>query len=353
MKNKYKIIIQVLLLIIIKIVISNIFIIGVDQKGINKEVLDKISTKTYDELSLLMIEEDFSYFDKCYKYDENNDIYVLEKNDKELKIISSKILPLHYLIYDIKQGNNENIIKISKYDNVYNILKGSSENQRKKYLKDSKERINKLSEKTKKKLIIKDISLDYKRQGIDLDKNKNNYINKNIMLLLILSFLFTVLSINKETDNKENKLLYLVSILILLGTNKYITLILAIIYLLVLGIIYLLNKQRLKKEKLDKRLIKIEDNIVLNKIKITKLLNIYLFILLFINPIIIKRYTSYHIFASVKGENLSNNLLFIEFGIYNILIFIEIIINIILIIKLNRKEEKNNKKNKKGLSKKR
>ena len=78
MKNKNKIIIQVLLLILIKIVISNIFIIGVDQKGINKEVLDKISTKTYDELSLLMIEEDFSYFDKCYKYDENNDVYILD-----------------------------------------------------------------------------------------------------------------------------------------------------------------------------------------------------------------------------------------------------------------------------------
>ena len=351
MKDKYRIIGKIILLVLIKIVITNIFVIGVDQKGINKEVLDKISTKTYDELSLLMIEEDFSYFDKCYKYDEKKDVYVLEKNDKELKIISNKVLPLHYLIYDIKQGNNENIIKISKYDNVYNILKGSSENQRKKYLKESKERINKLSEKTKKKLIIKDISLDYKRQGIDLDKNKNNYINKNIMLLLILSFLFTVLSINKETDNKENKLLYLVSILILLGTN--ITLILAIIYLLVLGIIYLLNKQRVKKEKLNNKLIKIEDNIILNKIKITKLLNIYLFILLFINPIIIKRYVSYHLFTNLSGLEFSNYLILLEFGIYNILIFIQIIINILLIIKQNRKVEKKSNKKNKRLSKKR
>jgi len=353
MKDKYRIIGKIILLVLIKIIISNIFIIGVDQKGINKEVLDKISTKTYDELSLLMIEEDFSYFDKCYKYDEKNDVYVLEKNDKELKIISNKVLPLHYLIYDLKQGNNENIIKISKYDNVYNILKGSSENQRKKYLKDSKERVNKLNDKKKKELTIKDISLDYKRQGIDLDKNKNNYINKNIMLLLIISFIFTVLSINKETDNRENKLLYLVSILILLGTNKYITIILAIIYLLVLGLIYLLNKQRIKKEKLNNKLIKIEDNIVLNKIKITKLLNIYLFILLFINPIIIKRYTSYHIFTNLTGIDFSNYLILVEFGIYNILIFIQIIINILLIIKQNRKVEKKSNKKNKRLSKKR
>ena len=92
MKDKYRIIGKIILLVLIKIVISNILIIGVDQKGINKEVLDKISAKTYDELSLLMIEEDFSYFDKCYKYDENNDVYVLEKQSTPTgSIVNTKV----------------------------------------------------------------------------------------------------------------------------------------------------------------------------------------------------------------------------------------------------------------------
>ena len=67
------VIVQVLLLVLLKNSITDLYYTGFQNKGFNNKVIDKVTSKTYDKYTALMKSEDYEKFDKAYKYNKKND----------------------------------------------------------------------------------------------------------------------------------------------------------------------------------------------------------------------------------------------------------------------------------------
>lgn len=347
------VILQVIILIIMKNTITDLYYTGFQNKGFNNKILDKISAKTYDKYALLMNLEDFDIFDKAYKYNKKTDVYTLkDKYDKKQLIeISRKILPMHYLFYEGLQNGYKEVLDLTEYHNIYNVLNGLSDDQKNKLLKDARKKIAEYSDKEINELVIKETQLEYKNLGENINNIKENYVKKTIIKLILETIFLIGLSIINILNRKYNNtsfrkqeifqsiFLLTITFIYLYKIKIILTSILLIIYLIVLGCIKLLDKLRKQINSYNIELSKLEDLIDTNKHieKNYKIKWIYLIIILnIINLIIYNKYTTYHIFTGVDAYSMQLQLLYWFALVLNIFVFRGLFFYILEILKENR-----------------
>lgn len=346
-------IVQIVLLIIISLTISNIYNTGIENKGFKDLFFREITTETFDKLQLLMTSEDFNYYDSCYKFDKDKNIYVLKKtNKKELIRINKEVLPIHYLYYEALQTGNyeKNILGISAYKNMYNILKGLNEKQREVFLSTPKAKINKYSQNKIEQLCIKDLQVESKRIGNDINKTRDKYILNNIIIFIFSIIILIITSKKTSSNNKQdiliqNILLLSVSLIFIYIINKLVFIILFFIYSISYFLLYFTNKKRYQKESINEFLYKIEERLN-NQLFIKEYYKnkiIIPIIILVSNVIIYLAYTSYRLFSDIKPFVIANWIIILIFIIYS---FIEYISSIIIQID-NNKENRPKLKTKK------
>ena len=343
-------ILQVMLLVLLKNTITDLYYTGFKNKGFNNEILTTITAKTYDKYAALMNLEDFNDFDKAYKYDKEKDLYNLKRkyDKKKIKQITKEVVPMHYLFYQGLQTSSKEVLELTQYQNIYNVLAGLNNEQKNKILRDARNEIKKYSDKELKELIIKDTQLEYKNLGYDVNTIKTKYIRNSFIKLSILTLLLIVLSIiniliRKKTNNNYRKLeiaqdlLLLVLIFIYLFKIKIIlTVILLVIYFILIGCIKLLDNLRKQINTYNIELSKLEDLIdTKEKNYLIKWIIIPL-ILFILNIIIYNRYTTYHIFTGVDAYKFQMNLLYYFMILINIFIYRDFFFQLIEIAKENR-----------------
>lgn len=353
-------IIQIVLLVLLKNSITDLYYTGFQNKGFNNKVIDTITAKTYDKYASLMKLEDFDIFDKSYKYNKEKDLYTLKKkyDKKKIETITKEILPMHYLFYNGLQNSSKEVLEVTEYQNIYNVLAGLNDDQKNKILKNARAALKKYSNKELSELVIKDTQIEYKNLGYDINKIKNKYIKNTIIKISLLTVLLILLSIVNIIIRKKNKntrkieitqdiALLLITFIYLFNTKLILTIILVVIYLLLFGCIKILDNLRKQINTYNIELSKIEDLIDTNKHKeknnIIKwiIIPILLFI---INLIIFNRYTTYHIFTGVDAYTFQTNLLYYFILIINIFVFRGFFFQIIEIVKENRPAIKKEKK---------
>lgn len=355
------VIVQVLLLVLLKNYITDLYYTGFQNKGFNNKVIDKVTSKTYDKYTALMKSEDYEKFDKAYKYNKKNDTYTLKKKyDKdEIERITKEVLPMHYLFYQGLQNSSKEVLQVTEYQNIYNVLLGLNDDQKNKILKDARKELKTYSDKELSEYVIKDTQIEYKNLGYNINNIKNKYIINcfiKISSLTTLLILLNVINIitRKKTKSNFRKLEILQDIVLLLITFIYLfkvklvlTIILLVIYLLLFGCIKLLDNLRRQINTYNIELSKLEDLIDTNSQKEKNYLIKWVFIpliLLFLNIVIYNRYTTYHIFTGVVPYTFQLHLLYYFILIINIFVYRDLFFQAIEIAKENRPTIKKEKK---------
>lgn len=355
------VIIQVILLVLLKNSITDLYYTGFQNKGFNNKVIDKVTSRTYDKYAALMKSEDYEKFDKAYKYNKKKDIYTLKKkyDNEEIERITKEILPMHYLFYQGLQNSSKEVLQVTEYQNIYNVLAGLNDDQKNKILKDARKELNTYSDKELYELIIKDTQIEYKNLGYNINNIKSKYIANCFIKISLLTIILIVLSIiniftRKKTNNNHRKLEIIQDIVLLLITFIYLfkvklilTIILLVIYLLLFGCIKLLDNLRRQINTYNIELSKLEDLIDTNKHKEKNYLIKWVFIpliLAFLNIVLYNRYTTYHIFTGVVPYTFQLNLLYYFILIINIFVYRDLFFQAIEIVKENRPTIKKEKK---------
>ena len=355
------VIIQVILLVLLKNSITDLYYTGFQNKGFNNKVIDKVTSRTYDKYAALMKSEDYEKFDKAYKYNKKKDIYTLKKkyDNEEIERITKEILPMHYLFYQGLQNSSKEVLQVTEYQNIYNVLAGLNDDQKNKILKDARKELNTYSDKELYELIIKDTQIEYKNLGYNINNIKSKYIVNCFIKISLLTIILIVLSIiniftRKKTNNNHRKLEIIQDIVLLLITFIYLfkvklilTIILLVIYLLLFGCIKLLDNLRRQINTYNIELSKLEDLIDTNKHKEKNYLIKWVFIpliLAFLNIVLYNRYTTYHIFTGVVPYTFQLNLLYYFILIINIFVYRDLFFQAIEIVKENRPTIKKEKK---------
>ena len=347
------VIVQVLLVVLLKNSITDLYYTGFQNKGFDNKVIDKVTSKTYDKYTALMKSEDYEKFDKAYKYNKKNDTYTLKKKyDKdEIERITKEVLPMHYLFYQGLQNSSKEVLQVTEYQNIYNVLLGLNDDQKNKILKDARKELKTYSDKELSEYVIKDTQIEYKNLGYNINNIKNKYIINcfiKITSLTILLILLGVINIiiRKKTKNNFRKLEILQDFILLLITFIYLfkvklilSIILLVIYLLLFGCIKLLDNLRRQINTYNIELSKLEDLIDTNSQKEKNYLIKWVFIpliLLFLNIVIYNRYTTYHIFTGVVPYPFQLHLLYYFILIINIFVYRGLFFQAIEIAKENR-----------------
>ena len=355
------VIVQVLLLVLLKNSITDLYYTGFQNKGFNNKVIDKVTSKTYDKYTALMKSEDYEKFDKAYKYNKKNDTYTLKKKyDKdEIERITKEVLPMHYLFYQGLQNSSKEVLQVTEYQNIYNVLLELNDNQKNKILKDARKELKTYSDKELSEYVIKDTQIEYKNLGYNINNIKNKYIINCFIKISSLTTLLILLSviniiIRKKTKTNFRKLEILQDIVLLLITFIYLfkvklvlTIILLVIYLLLFGCIKLLDNLRRQINTYNIELSKLEDLIDTNSQKEKNYLIKWVIIpliLLFLNIVIYNRYTTYHIFTGVVPYTFQLQLLYYFILIINIFVYRDLFFQAIEIAKENRPTIKKEKK---------
>lgn len=355
------VIVQVLLLVLLKNYITDLYYTGFQNKGFNNKVIDKVTSKTYDKYTALMKSEDYEKFDKAYKYNKKNDTYTLKKKyDKdEIERITKEVLPMHYLFYQGLQNSSKEVLQVTEYQNIYNVLLGLNDDQKNKILKDARKELKTYSDKELSEYVIKDTQIEYKNLGYNINNIKNKYIINCFIKISSLTTLLILLSViniitRKKTKSNFRKLEILQDIVLLLITFIYLfkvklvlTIILLVIYLLLFGCIKLLDNLRRQINTYNIELSKLEDLIDTNSQKEKNYLIKWVFIpliLLFLNIVIYNRYTTYHIFTGVVPYTFQLHLLYYFILIINIFVYRDLFFQAIEIAKENRPTIKKEKK---------
>ena len=355
------VIVQVLLLVLLKNYITDLYYTGFQNKGFNNKVIDKVTSKTYDKYTALMKSEDYEKFDKAYKYNKKNDTYTLKKKyDKdEIERITKEVLPMHYLFYQGLQNSSKEVLQVTEYQNIYNVLLELNDNQKNKILKDARKELKTYSDKELSEYVIKDTQIEYKNLGYNINNIKNKYIINCFIKISSLTTLLILLSviniiIRKKTKTNFRKLEILQDIVLLLITFIYLfkvklvlTIILLVIYLLLFGCIKLLDNLRRQINTYNIELSKLEDLIDTNSQKEKNYLIKWVIIpliLLFLNIVIYNRYTTYHIFTGVVPYTFQLQLLYYFILIINIFVYRDLFFQAIEIAKENRPTIKKEKK---------
>lgn len=355
------VIVQVLLLVLLKNYITDLYYTGFQNKGFNNKVIDKVTSKTYDKYTALMKSEDYEKFDKAYKYNKKNDTYTLKKKyDKdEIERITKEVLPMHYLFYQGLQNSSKEVLQVTEYQNIYNVLLGLNDDQKNKILKDARKELKTYSDKELSEYVIKDTQIEYKNLGYNINNIKNKYIINCFIKISSLTTLLILLSViniitRKKTKTNFRKLEILQDIVLLLITFIYLfkvklvlTIILLVIYLLLFGCIKLLDNLRRQINTYNIELSKLEDLIDTNSQKEKNYLIKWVFIpliLLFLNIVIYNRYTTYHIFTGVVPYTFQLHLLYYFILIINIFVYRDLFFQAIEIAKENRPTIKKEKK---------
>lgn len=355
------VIVQVLLLVLLKNYITDLYYTGFQNKGFNNKVIDKVTSKTYDKYTALMKSEDYEKFDKAYKYNKKNDTYTLKKKyDKdEIERITKEVLPMHYLFYQGLQNSSKEVLQVTEYQNIYNVLLGLNDDQKNKILKDARKELKTYSDKELSEYVIKDTQIEYKNLGYNINNIKNKYIINCFIKISSLTTLLILLSviniiIRKKTKTNFRKLEILQDIVLLLITFIYLfkvklvlTIILLVIYLLLFGCIKLLDNLRRQINTYNIELSKLEDLIDTKSQKEKNYLIKWVFIpliLLFLNIVIYNRYTTYHIFTGVVPYTFQLHLLYYFILIINIFVYRDLFFQAIEIAKENRPTIKKEKK---------
>ncbi|MDO4996893.1 MAG: hypothetical protein Q4E69_06905 [Bacilli bacterium] len=347
------VIIQVILLVLLKNTITDLYYTGFQNKGFNNKVLDTITAKTYDKYAALMKLEDFDTFDKAYKYNKEKDLYTIKKkyDKKEIERITKETVPMHYLFYQGLQTSSQEVLAVTEYQNIYNVLVGLNNDQKEKILKDARKELRKYNDKELYELVIKDTQLEYKNLGYNINNHKSSYILKTfikISILLLLLILVSVINIliRKKTKNNyrnieiiQDLIILVISFIYLFKVKLILTIILLVIYLLLLGCIKILDNLRKQINTYNIELSKLEDVIDTNTLKEKNYIFRWIIlplILFMLNLIVYNRYTTYHIFAGVNPYKFQMYLLYYFILVINIFIYRDFFFQLIEIVKENR-----------------
>ena len=177
---------------------SKIINVGIQQKGVESEIIDKMTDKTYANINSLTSVDLSKYYEKVSKTDANikkypylkdGDVYVLKgelSEDDKKSILDSTIIYSFLLNNDaIKQmGIDINPTTIEYYTK-------SDTNNFDEYLTS----FNNLDESMKKQYSISFISSEYERLGINLKDLQMNYLFKSGTKMIVLSLFIMVVII--------------------------------------------------------------------------------------------------------------------------------------------------------------
>ena len=177
---------------------SKIINVGIQQKGVESEIIDKMTDKTYANINSLTSVDLSKYYKKASKTDANiekypylkdGDVYVLKgelSEDDKKSILDSTVIYSFLINNDaIKQmGIDINPTTIEYYTK-------SDTNNFDEYLTS----FNNLDESMKKQYAISFISSEYERLGINLKDLQMNYLFKSGTKMIVLSLFIMVVII--------------------------------------------------------------------------------------------------------------------------------------------------------------
>ena len=191
---------------------SKIVDIGIQQGGIEDNVLEVIRESEYNKLLLFLNDNEKDIINNSYTKITKNDkdyikkysilskenIYILNDIGKMEKDKLNKILNYPIIMVELLENDNENITKLFKSDfNSTNIdINNLTDEQLAVIVSNSKEKISKIEPSMLEQLAINYVKNEYTKVGIDLEKYQINYIIKTGLIMLGFSLIAMVLTIS-------------------------------------------------------------------------------------------------------------------------------------------------------------
>ena len=188
---------------------SKIINIGIGQNGIEDVVVEVISESTFNELSLILSEEDKEYLLDKYELIEKNNkeyleqypilekesIYILDtKNTDEIEKILKQAISVLYVgeMFSSSEGSE---FKIPEGMTFIDVLSNMDDVSRESMLEKIEERLEEMPDTILNSSATQYIKEEYEKVGIDLSKMQTNYIIISGVKMLGVALLIMVVSI--------------------------------------------------------------------------------------------------------------------------------------------------------------
>ncbi len=175
---------------------ANIVNTGIQQKGIEKAIYEKVSVDTMNHI-LLFTDKDkeiLSYYHK------DDDLYVLNKNVKNKKKLEKLLSDPIYIVGSIDSLNGRTI-KDSMFegpinsDAIYMLIESMSEEEFKAEFGKFTQGMTKVNSSIKKQSNISFIAKEYENINYNVDKMQMNYLLISGLKMLVIAFILMIIAI--------------------------------------------------------------------------------------------------------------------------------------------------------------
>ena len=191
---------------------SKIVDVGIQQGGIEDNVLEVIRESEYNKLLLFMdndekniinnsyvkIEKnDSNYIDK-YSVLSNESIYLLKDIDNDSKNTLSTVLNYPIIMVELLESNNESLVSIlgNGLDFINIDITSLSNSELENIISNTKEKILSLESSIIEQYTINYVKNEYVAVGVDLESHQLNYIIKTGLIMLGFSIIAMILTIS-------------------------------------------------------------------------------------------------------------------------------------------------------------
>ena len=191
---------------------SKIVDVGIQQGGIEDNVLEVIRESEYEKLLLFLNDEEKDTLNKSYtKIEKNNSkyideysvltnesIYLLNDIDADTKNTLSSILNYPIIMVELLESNNESLMTLFGSElNFNNIdITNLTNTELEKIISNTKDKILSLEPTIIEQYTINYVKNEYIAVGVDLESHQINYIIKTGLIMLGFSLLAMILTIS-------------------------------------------------------------------------------------------------------------------------------------------------------------
>lgn len=198
---------------------SKIVNVGIQQGGIETHVMDAMSEETYMHLKALMVssevsiledsyekisgdslsKEEYAKYVKKYPLLEEEDIYILKENTKEL----SSVLKVPLIITMNLEQNTEEVQKMKNeilknapgVTDIYQVFSYMSDEEKKKMFEEVTSSLEEMPDSILDQMAIQGVKTEYQKMNVDLDQIQLSYLFDKGIHMVGLAFLIMLLAI--------------------------------------------------------------------------------------------------------------------------------------------------------------
>ncbi len=198
---------------------SKIVNVGIQQGGIETHVMDAMSEETYMHLKALMVnseasiledsyekisrdslsKEEYAKYVKKYPLLEEEDIYILKENTKEL----SSVLKVPLIITmnleqdteEVQKVKNEILKNAPGVTDIYQVFSYMSDEEKKKMFEEVTSSLEEMPDSILDQMAIQGVKTEYQKMNVDLDQIQLSYLFDKGIRMVGLAFLIMLLAI--------------------------------------------------------------------------------------------------------------------------------------------------------------